>query len=165
MINFPLYAVRKYECIFFEGDFKVIQTAKTRYVLDIPSLGGDYSERRMEMLKMKLPYRSYPLSKRITMLSQMVEHRKQYKTYIDADGKLVTWNPKNYHKALSYLITEKWVAKELPRLCFAIEPSCEIYDIDLPNYVAKYARVVHINNRRILYDVTEERMPDSRVKI
>lgn len=165
MLPLPLYPIREYESISVEGKYKVIQTSRTRWVLDCPSLEGNYLERRMTMLSMTLPYKMYPLYKGYNTISDVLVNRSKSKKYIDIEGKLHSWKPTAFYKTKSYKLTAKWIPRTKPVLCFALEPSCEIYSINIPNFVANYARVVELGNRRILFDVTEERMPDTRIKL
>lgn len=100
MLDFklPAYILRDYERIFKEGDFLIIETYYNRYVLDKPSLPGEYAQRRIALIGMKqdLPYKLYPLSKRIEFLSQLVASKK--KQLIDSTGRIVNWKPKKMYK-------------------------------------------------------------------
>lgn len=165
MIHFPLYPLRGYELLFEDSGYKVIQTPKTRWVLDSLNLSGDYLSRRTKMLGMELPYRLYPLRNGVNSIAELIQNKKAIKTYIDRNGKLIKWTPTKMHKAISKKLTAKWIPVGIPKLCFALEGSSEIFSIDAPNYPANYARIVEIGNRRILFDVTEERMPDTRIKL
>jgi hypothetical protein len=148
-----------------EGPYTILETYRTRWVLDMEGLEGNYFERRFQMLKLDMPYKLYPLNKGHRTLGSLLEGRAKCKTYIDSEGKLLEWKPQKYYPTKSYRITEKWIPRDIPRLCFAIEPSCEIFWVDAPNYPANFARVVEMGNRRILYDVTEHRMKDTRIKL
>lgn len=165
MLSLPVYPVRAYEKIFEQDGFKIIQTPKTRWVLDCPSLGGDYFARRLELLRMELPYKLYPLKGGFYSLSELILDKRKHRVFVDKTGKLIKWTPKQNYPAISVKLTEKWIPRDTPKLCFALEGSSEIYSIDAPNFVAEYARVVEVGNRRILYDVTEERMPNTRIKL
>lgn len=163
MLSFPLYPIRYYELIEERGNYKYIRGNKKEWVYDyVNHPNPSYSDRRMDLIREGI--KPYPLYKGCYTVSQMLENRK-YKTYLDRSGKIVRWKPVKMYSVKSYKITQKWIPTELPRLIFTIEPSCEVYEIPAPNYVANYARVVEIGNRRILFDVTEERMPDTRVKL
>jgi hypothetical protein len=87
--SLPVYEVRSYYDISMEGDFRVIQTFKSKWVLDNPSLSGTYAIRRLKMRGMKLPYKLYPMNKRITTLSQLVQSKAKF--LIDTEGKLLRW--------------------------------------------------------------------------
>lgn len=104
MINFPLYKVRKYERIFVEGNYKIIETAKSRYVLDI--LGQEhktYGERRLDILRdQHKTYRIYPLEVRISSISQLL--KQQHKTYIDSTGKLIEIKKTKFYDVERYRI-------------------------------------------------------------
>lgn len=80
-----------------EGDFLVIETVYDRYVLDKPSLQGEYAQRRVALfgIRGKLPYKLYPLRQRIEFLSQLVAAKK--KKLIDATGRIVQWKPQKLY--------------------------------------------------------------------
>lgn len=68
--NFPLYEIRKYIEITTEGNLRIIQTARNKYVLDVLDTNEPlYSKRRLLMLSMELPYKIYPLTKRFDNLA------------------------------------------------------------------------------------------------
>jgi len=165
MLNLPLYPLRGYELIFEVAGFKIVQTLKTRWVLDCPELEGDYFQRRMQLLAMDLPYKLYPLRDGVHTMGELISLRRRTKKFIDKNGTIQEWSPTKYYKAKSKPIVAKWIPNHVPKLCFALGDVSEIFSINLPNYVANYARVIEIGNRRILYDVTEERMPDTRIKL
>lgn len=166
MLMLPLYPIRVYETIFEEGKYKIIQTPRNRYVLDyIDRSEPDYLERRFALSKEYLPYRLYPLYHGYDTVKSLINNRKKHKTYIDRKGNILKWEPKTYHKVTSYKIDHKWIPNTIPRLCFCIPGSCEVFDIAAPNFVVNYARIIEVGNRRILYDVSEEEHPDTRVRL
>jgi hypothetical protein len=87
-----------------EDEFKCIETHKNRYVLDIDMPGTPrYADRRAEILRRgDKPYDIYPLNKRITDMSGILESKS--KTFIDANGKILKWKPKKFYKVTCHLI-------------------------------------------------------------
>lgn len=106
--NFPLYEVRKYIEITTEGNLRVIQTARNKYVLDILDTEEPlYAKRRLLMLSMELPYKIYPLSKRFDNLAQLV-NGAEGKMFINSLGRLVRWNKLENRKIITRRIVKYW---------------------------------------------------------
>lgn len=61
MIEFPVYPIPKYDRKYEKDGTVYIETRCHRFIFDIPSLEGDYFERREKMVTMDLPYPIYPL--------------------------------------------------------------------------------------------------------
>lgn len=131
----------------------------------MPNLPGDYFERRVELVRLGYREVLYPLTKGMLTFGELVKNRQKFKTYINQEGKLVKWTPKAFHKSECKKITAKWIPVDKPVLCFAIEGSSEIYQCSVPHFVANFATVIKVGNRSILYDISEDRIPDTRVKI
>lgn len=88
IVDLPLYEVRSFFRKSTEGEYVIIQTHYTKYVLDKPSLGGTYWERRLQLRCSKdLPYKLYPLKKRISTLVQLAKSKAHM--YINSSGKLL----------------------------------------------------------------------------
>lgn len=105
----PVWAIRPYTRIWVEGDYKIIQTHKTRYVLDVPSLEGNYWERRLKALDLDLPYKLYPIKKRFEFVEQLLYHSN--KMFIDSEGKLITYKPSRSVKIHISKVTHIWEAR------------------------------------------------------
>lgn len=93
--------MRAHDGISTEGDFTVITTRYNRYVLDQKSLPGNYAQRRLILFsnRKNLPYKLYPLKKRVEFLSQLVGSGK--KEFIDSNGKIVRWKPQTMYKIVT----------------------------------------------------------------
>lgn len=94
----PVYIMRGYDRVFTEGDLSIVETPFDRYVLDNPSLPGNYAQRRLFLFadSKNLPYKLYPLRKQIKYLSQMVASGKS--NFIDSTGKLFKWKKSKFYK-------------------------------------------------------------------
>ena len=104
----PLWAMRDYERIWEEGSFKIIQTHKTRYTLDILNLSGNYYERRLKSLDMILPYKLYPIRKRFEYIDQVLTHRNRQ--FIDIDGNVLLYKPTRFIQLKTDRIIARWRA-------------------------------------------------------
>lgn len=106
--NFPLYEIRKYIEITTEGCLRIIQTAKSKYVLDVLDTNEPlYSKRRLLMLSMELPYKIYPLTKRFDNLAQLVNGARG-KMFINSLGRLVQWDKKVSRRIITRKIVRYW---------------------------------------------------------
>lgn len=99
--NLPVYVMRGYDEISTEGEFTVITTRYDRYILDQKNLPGNYAQRRLSLFsrRSKLPYKIYPLKKRVEYLSQLVGSGK--KVFIDSNGRLIKWKPQTMYKIVT----------------------------------------------------------------
>lgn len=106
--KFPLYEIRKYIAITVEGNLRIIQTARNKYVLDVLDTEEPlYSKRRILLLSMELPYKIYPLTKRFDNLAQLVNSARG-KMFINPLGRLVQWDKKVTRKIITRRIVKYW---------------------------------------------------------
>lgn len=155
--------MRAYESVSTEGDYLVITTAFNRYVLDKPSLPGNYAQRRLFLYtdKDNLPYKLYPLKKQIRFLSQMVASGKSH--FIDNTGKLFKWKKSTFFKII--------VAKVLT--CNQIyNGKFQVYVKNVPHpfilqQAANYIAYILVKGSPVIYGVYDEEpeTPRLRVKI
>lgn len=155
----PVYPVRSYFNIGMEGDFKVIQTYKSKWVLDNPTLSGNYANRRVQMLSMKLPYKLYPLVKRITTLSQLVGSKA--KLIIDSEGKLINWVKTTFYRvevckvlSISRTTTGKF-------LCYIQGFEASL----LMESYSPYVSVINVEGSPVLFDIHETRPENPRTRV
>lgn len=155
----PVYIVRAYFDILTEGNYKVVQTYKSKWVLDNTTLEGSYASRRVQMLSMSLPYKLYPLNKRITTLAQLVNSKA--KLVIDADGKLIKWVKTKYYNievckvlSVSRTVTGKY-------LCYIQGYESSI----LVDKYTQYVSVINMEGSPVLFDVHETRPEQSRIRV
>lgn len=150
MIKFPYYLLREYERVFIEGEYKCIETAKNRYVLDMADLSKEdlsYAKRRVELLRRvkTLPYRIYPVNVIISNLTQFIGYGAR-NLYAD-DGTIVRWTKQKFYPIEDHLIQRTWVT--------AGKQFAEIKDVGTllvtPYNGEKYAKIVHFGNQRLFY--------------
>lgn len=155
----PVYIVRAYFAIMTEGDFKVVQTYKSKWVLDNPTLQGNYASRRVQMLSMKLPYKLYPLTKRITTISQLVACKA--KLIIDAEGKLINWVKSTFYKIEICKVLSVSRTSTGKYLCYI-----QGYDASLLlDTYSQYVSVINVEGSPVLFDTHETRPDKSRIRI
>lgn len=161
MIKFPLYGMRSYIDITIEGSYKVIQTHKTKYILDIIDTNLPlYIDRRLELFRRSdLPYRIYPLNIRILSINQMINHKGRL--FMDAEGNLQKWKPEKFYSTESHLIKDHWTTTT-GATCILVNGSTFLVD----DYrYERFARIIIYGNIRLLYKVDKEREPNGRIKI
>lgn len=154
MIKFPLYIVRGFNRKFEENGYICLETYYDRYVLDKPSLSGDYVLRRMQLLADdNKPYKLYKLRYSVNTLSQAIHART--KDFIDEEGNLFTLKKTKF----SRIIYKKVVS------CVRIfngKYQCYVSGVNTP-FITKepynYLALVHYNNSFVLFDVHDE-MPE-----
>jgi hypothetical protein len=162
MVKFPLYELRAYNSIIDEGFFRVIQTQKTRYVLDfLNSDLSSYAERRVALLRHSLPYKLYPLSRRIENFSNLITSKSR--NFIDAEGNLVSWKPKKFREVLCLPIETRFTNNSGN---VVVRPKGISESFTISKKVgARYAQVVKVGKRYYLFDMQYERVPTTRKKI
>lgn len=161
MLNFalPVYAVRAYEDLFEEGDFLIMQTHMTRWVLDCPSLGGTYYQRRTKMLGMDLPYKLYPLNKRITTLSQLI-HSKA-KLLIDENGKLLKWKKERMYKVEVRKVLSHHQTTTGTWICYA-QGFQSPFELQQP---AAYVSIINVAGSPVIFDVHDSVPESPRIRV
>ena len=153
--------MRAHDGISTEGDFTVITTRFNRYVLDNSSLPGDYARRRLTLFGMrdKLPYKLYPLKKRVEFLSQLVGSGK--KEFIDADGRIVKWKPSTMYK----IITARVMA--CTRI-FNGKYQCYVQKVPYPFLLPKPANFISymlVNGVPVIFGAYEEEPSPPRLRV
>lgn len=154
MITFPLYVVRGFNRKFEENGYTCLETYYDRYVLDKPSLPGDYSSRRIQLLADETkPYKLYKIKYACNTLSQIVNCKS--KEFIDLEGNLV-----KFKKTKFYNIIYKKVIS-----CIQIyngKYQCYVHGVNSP-FITKapynYLSLVEYNRSFVLFDVHDE-MPE-----
>lgn len=164
MLNFqlPVYEVRAYFNIAMEGEFKVIHTFRNKWVLDCPSIEGNYFTRRTILSSVdNLPYRLYPLRKRISSMSQLVNSKAQ--KLIDAEGRLFNWvKTKYYNIEVKKVLTSTRTASG--------KHQCFIQGFGTPLVLdthCQYVSIINVEGSPVLFDVheTKPEKPRTRVKL
>ncbi|AFQ22276.1 hypothetical protein My1_117 [Pectobacterium phage My1] len=158
----PIYALRQYEEMVKEGDYLVVVSRFDKYILDNPSLEGNFRQRRLKLAitpKGELPYKLYKLKKEFSTLSQIVLSKS--KVFIDSSGKVF-----NRLKAKYYQIEVKRVLSG-SRL-FNGKYQCFVRGINTPfilHHIPKWVSVIKYKNSFVLFDVHEERPESPRLRI
>lgn len=161
MIDFPLYVMREYVCINTEAQYKIITTYKTKYVLDYATASEkSYSLRRVALLGEKLPYKLYPLSKRITSLTEMFTCNNR--VFIDNKGVIRRYTPSDYQNLVCRAIEYREVLKDGNMLIKVIGIP---HTINTPYSTNPYARVVKYKGVYVLYDFCDRKLPNKRKKL
>ncbi len=152
--------VRSYERIYEENGFKILQTQRCRYILDVPALEGNYASRRIQMLGMKLPYKMYRLKERFTTLAQIVVSKRRL--FLDIEGNLVRYKPTVFYKVIYDEVRTKW-QNDKGRWCFIGKANNSIYSC-LTDGFTHYG-YIQVGRRRVLYDLCTERKKDTIKKL
>lgn len=154
-LELPAYVMRGFVDKFMENGFVIIQSHITRYVFDMPSLPGNYAKRRLLLSSMELPYKLYPLRKRITTISQLIKSGAKYIITPDGDIRRVR--------------RTKFYPIEVKRVSI----SNQTFNGTYQNFVkgslspiitdceAKYISVVNYNGALVVFDVHRE-YPETR---
>jgi|TARA_B110000908_G_scaffold172075_1_gene237448 hypothetical protein len=153
--------MRQYVEITEVDEYRVIQTHTNKYVLDYITPWADtYSERRILMLSVTTPYSIYPLNKRIENLSQLISTK--CRKFIDAKGEIVTWKPSKFYTVECLLITSRW-RTHIGSWGIEVKGLHTKFIVSQGNY--KYAQVVKMGNRHLLFNLVNDRVPNTRKKI
>ena len=165
--KFPLYAMRAYEAIELVEPYRIIQTHRTKYVLDCTYLAGSFAERRLELFSRldTLPYPLYPLKLRYSTYAQVLKSKSKVKTFMDADGNILKYKP----------------TKFVPLKCTRIKTATRTQDgdymawTDLPVGMRikankwdgnlRYIRYIEWGGSPIFYDAVPNLVSDTRIKI
>lgn len=158
MLNakFPLYALRANFGRVEDPPYILINSRYRQYILDMPSLPGNYFERRLKLAEMDTGLPLYPLKEKYTTIAQILRNPRR-REFIDSDGKI--WKiskcktyPISSHKVLHRSRT--WNGKYLLQTKVGNFVTSEAGD---------YVVVVDTPKGRILFDVSDK--PSERVRI
>lgn len=86
MINYPVYPIKRYKRKFEEDGIIYIDTTNNRFIFDVPSLEGDYFERREQIAAMDLPYKIFPLVGKCTNIAHIKVSKGN--TFVDNSGRI-----------------------------------------------------------------------------
>jgi hypothetical protein len=161
MISFPMYALRPFQELMHEGDYTILQTAKTRYVLDIDVPDTTYAERRLMLLADPLkPYNLYPLNQRVETINQILLTKR--KKFIDSTGKILSWKPTVFYPVVCLPIKSRWTTATGKGV---IEVKGLATKFIVSNNNFKYAQVIQAGRKNILYDLCDEYRKQTRKKL
>lgn len=156
--KFPVYALRAYESISYEGDLVLIHTHYTDYILDDRSIEGNYFDRRLAMRVRKYDHKVYPLRERFTMLSQLANTKRR--DFIDEDGKLWKYRPTKFYRieyAKVHNVTRTWKGHFLLHTRLPVN--------FIADQVYAYVGYIKVGKSYFLYDLTDERGQSTRKKL
>lgn len=163
-MNFPLYVIRPFRDILHSSTgYKIIQTAKSKYVLDYED--GKYSEltygnRRVKLLGEKLPYSLYPINFICHNVGDMVTSGKR--RFIDNHGRILTWTPSKFYPVTCHKITSAWENSSGTYTVSTKDINQRFIVKDLGD--AKYIQVINLGRTRQLYGVCETKQPTIKRK-
>lgn len=157
----PLWAIRSYENIWEDEQFKYIQTHKSRYVLDILNITGNYWDRRLKSLDLILPYKLYPINKRFEFLDQVVSHKNRW--FIDDSGTLINYKPTRFVKLKTDRIIAKWGARN-GDVMFKVH-NCPRTFRSKQDTSDEFLTYVKDGNKFYMYKFSSENKEDTRKKI
>jgi hypothetical protein len=154
----PLYALRKYDNIYTEDQYTLITTYYATYILDMPSLDGNYYARRLALMCMELPYKLYALKERFTTIPQLINTTRTM--LIDSDGRVFKykksrWLKVEYTKVLSNDQTHKGKYRI----------STKLSDCFISDTPAAYIGYIIDGHSILLYEICTELKKTRRVKI
>ncbi|WBU76478.1 hypothetical protein CHLORIS_46 [Vibrio phage Chloris] len=157
--NFPLYALRAYEDIREFEEFVLISSKYREYILDCPSLEGNYAERRTKLLGFTdLEFKVYPLRERFTSLSQLANSKRRW--FIDADGTIVRYKPsKFYHIKYAKVLRADRTWNGYYRLMTNLPVAF------VTEQVADYVGYIQVGSAFYLYELSSGRKATTRKKL
>lgn len=158
--NFPLYELRGYTDIHDEGIYRVVQTPKTRWVLDyVDEYKTDelYENRRIQLKTDRFrPYELYPLYTRMTTPGQVLLSRKS--KFIDKYGKILTYIPSQFCDIEIVKISYSWRVSHSTR-AYKILP----YNRTFISYDGEFTHLAYVKlgKRFILVDlIHSDKLPE-----
>ncbi|AUG85061.1 hypothetical protein FDJ19_gp054 [Vibrio phage Ceto] len=157
--KYPLYALRAYEDIKEFEEFILISSKYREYILDCPSLEGDYASRRTQLLGMKdLEFKVYPLRERFTSISQLVNSKRRW--FIDAEGTIVRYKPsKFYHIKYAKVLRADRTWNGYYRLMTNLPVAF------VTEQVAEYVGYIQVGSAFYLYELSHRRKATTRKKL
>lgn len=165
--KFPVYQLRLFGSIIYDGSLVLLQTYYSVYILDDTSLEGDYFKRRLYIAlhEDNYDFKLYPLRIRCTNVSQVLSVVRKGKYFIDNTGKLFKFKPHKYFKLITYEVVhicEKLHNKYL--LTVKIDAFTHINIIS--DRASDYVQLVKLGPRSfILYDNVDKMLKDTIRKI
>jgi len=156
--QFPIYEIRKYVDKFEEGNYIVIQTNRTRWVLDYKyKTDDDYAIRRMKLKTDPLcPYKVYPLYKMHRTIGQVI--RSKHREFIDSAGRMIKYKPAKFYTIKIAKIRASWLTQTGHRAYKVLETNKTFVSID-----GQYTHIayVEVGRRTFLIDlITSEELPE-----
>ncbi|BBL19295.1 hypothetical protein KIT04_126 [Vibrio phage KIT04] len=140
------------------GEFVLITSKYREYILDCPTLEGNFAERRVQLLAMDLEFKIYPLRERFTSISQLVNSKRRW--FIDSEGNIVRYKPqKFYHIKYAKVLRADTTWNGKYRLMTKLPVPF------VTETVADYIGYIQVGSAFYLYELTNEKKPVTRKKI
>lgn len=157
-ISFPLYKLRKYDEIYSTPlGIKKIRTYFDEYILDDPSLPGDYEERRIRLIQRYGKKKVYKLTERVDLLRQLVKYKSGSK-FINLKGEIYEYRKSSkLYPVISVPIIkidehgDNWSVLTLKH-----EHQKFLVGFDVERKNIKYASLMITEYGPFLYDLTKE---------
>lgn len=159
--QFPVFELRKYIEIFTEDNYVIVQTNRTRWVLDYKSkTDGDYTARRLKLKTDPFrPYKIYPLYKMHRTLGQLI--RSKHRHFIDSSGKIIKYKPKKFYTLKIAKIRASWLTQTGHRAYKVLETNRTFVSIDDRFTHLAY---IEVGRRTFLIDlITSKDLPDFKM--
>jgi len=154
--------MREYTDLFNEGRFKIIQTAKTRYVLDyVESDIAAYAMRRVALLgENELPYRLYNIKFMLTDINQIISSK--HRLFLDVHGNMVRWKPTKFYPVTCHRIQARWET-DIGNTAIRLHKVPTTFVVSDADYT--YAQVVRIGGSYVLYTLCNDMRKPTRKKV
>lgn len=148
--EFPIYEVRKYVQKYEEGNYIILQTHKTRWVLDYKYKTDESYARRRIKLKTDpfCPYKIYPLYKMHRSIGQVINSK--HRLFIDSTGRLITYKPAKFYRIETDKVRASWITLTGKRAFRVMSTSRTFIFEDFKYTHVSYIRV---GKRIVLYDM------------
>ena len=159
MLNFPYYALRKYDRIYVEGDLKIISTYWDNYVLDEanPAPGSTLAERRLNLMGRQLGLRLYRLESRCTNVAQMLTASNN--VFIDCYGNIKKIKkPKRYRLTCCKVLSIVELGFKKYGISFMLDGVVEYFVHNIPS---NYVQVLVLDTGWLYFDSVAEHKPDT----
>ena len=159
MLNFPYYELRKYDRIYVEGEYKLINTYWGKYVLDEanPAPGSTLAERRLNLMGRQLPYKLYRLESRCTNVAMMLTASNN--VFIDCYGNIKKIKkPKRYRLTCCKVLSIVELGYMKYGISFLLDGVVEYFVHHEPS---NYVQVLVLKTGWLYYASVEEKLPDT----
>ena len=166
-LQFPLYKLRKYEAIYSTIlGIKKIRTHYGEYILDDPSIPGNFEDRRLVLRKRYGAAKLYKLKERVDLLRQLVKYKSGAK-FININGDILEYRKTSkLYKINSYPIQsmkeygDNWTVIGVQGFHQKFLIGFEVRRKNI-----KYVSIMDTRDGPFLYDLTKEPHEPYRRKI
>lgn len=156
--EFPLYRMGKFIDIYTTPlGVKKITTVKKEYILDDPSLPGDFAARRLKLRKRYGKDALYHFKERVDLLRQLVKFPGNT-AFIDKNGKLIRYvkTSKLYEVRSLPIVSIKEIENIWSVITVKGISQKFLIGFDIKRKYIKYASIMFTKDGPFLYDLTTE---------